>query len=74
MPKSLVESNQKTIQNSTKIFSMCGIKASDHEWARGAHLIHSGSRPEHRIRFILFTGAASYIINKINNSKITSLS
>ena len=48
--------------SSSSIFIMRGINACNPKWARWVHLARSGSQPEHRIRFILPTGAVSDVI------------
>ena len=50
------------LSRSTNVCLLRWIKAFSPERARWAYLARSGSQSEHRIRFILPTGPASYII------------
>ena len=49
-------------RSSNSIFFMRGINAGNPEQARWAHLAPSGSQSEHRIRFLLPTGADGDVI------------
>ena len=54
-------------------FCLNGIKAGNPERGRWAHLAHSGSQSEHRIRFILPTSATSCITRKATGPTVAEL-
>ena len=54
-------------------FCLNGIKAGNPERGRWAHLAHSGSQSEHRIRFILPTSATSCITRKATRPTVAEL-
>ena len=59
-PSSKLSKNYERSSNS--ILLICGINAGNPEQARWAHLARLGSQSEHRIRFIVPTGAVRTVI------------
>ena len=59
---SIAEIVQELRLYSNSNFFIGRINAGNPEWERWAHLARSGSQSEHRIHFILPTGAASDVI------------
>ena len=58
---------------SRNFFFLNGIEAGNPERGRWAHLAHSGSQSEHRIRFILPTSATSCITRKATGPTVAEL-